>query len=112
MAGERPPPKRPKPKFKLLFEKRALDEWRKLDSTVQSQFKKKLTKLIMGKEIPSPQARLSGLPADYYKIKQRKSGYRLVFRYENKRVVILVMAVGKRNRNIVYDIARGRIINR
>ena len=100
-----------KPKLRLLFDKRALDEWHNLDKQIQQQFRKKLTKLVAGKEMPSPKARLSGLPK-CYKIKQRKSGYRLVYRYEEDRLVILVIAVGKRERNIVYDVARNRIIAR
>jgi len=52
---------------------------------------------------------VSGLPPGYYKIKQRSSGYRLVYRYEDENLVVIVIAVGKRNRNIVYDIARSRV---
>lgn len=100
-----------KPKFTLRFDRRALDEWRGLDSQVQKQFKKKLTRLVNGEESPSPKARLSGLP-NCYKIKQRSSGYRLVYRYEKDELVILVVAVGRRERNIVYDIAKNRIVTR
>ena len=106
MAGQQA---KAKPKFALTFDERALAEWRKLDNQVQSQFKKKLSKLISGVETPSPRNRVSGLPPGYYKIKQRSSGYRLVYRSEDKRLVILVIAVGKRNRNIVYDAARIRV---
>ena len=106
MAG---PKTKTKPKFALQFDERALAEWRKLDAPIQNQFKKKLTKLVSGEETPSPRARVAGLGHDYYEIKQRSSGYRLVYKYEDKKLVILVIAVGKRNRNIVYDIARTRV---
>ncbi len=106
MAGQKA---KAKPKFALRFDARALAEWRKLDKQIQIQFKKKLSKLISGEEAPSPKAQVFGLPPGYYKIKQRSSGYRLVYRYEDKRLVIIVIAVGKRNRNIVYDIARIRV---
>lgn len=99
-----------KPKFALKFDERALAEWYKLEVQIQKQFKKKLTKLMSGVETPSPRARVSGLGPGYYKIKQRTSGYRLVYRYEDKKLVILVIAVGKRNRNIVYDVARARVV--
>ncbi len=99
-----------KPKFALKFDERALAEWYKLEVQIQKQFKKKLTKLMSGVETPSPRARISGLGPGYYKIKQRSSGYRLVYRYEDKKLVILVIAVGKRNRNIVYDVARARVV--
>ena len=99
-----------KPKFALKFDERALAEWYKLEVQIQKQFKKKLTKLMSGVETPSPRARVSGLGPGYYKIKQRSSGYRLVYRYEDKKLVILVIAVGKRNRNIVYDVAHARVV--
>jgi mRNA interferase RelE/StbE len=101
-------PAKAKPKFALHFDERALAEWHKLDKQIQKQFKKKLNNLITGVEIPSPKARLSGLPPSHFKIKQRSSGYRLVYKYEEDKLLILVIAVGKRNRNVVYDIARGR----
>ena len=99
---------RAKPKFALRFDERALAEWRKLNSQIQSQFKKKLSKLVSGEETPSPRTMVSGLPPGYYKLKQRSSGYRLVNRYEDEELVVVAIAVGKRNRSIVYDIARGR----
>ncbi len=98
-----------KPKFELRFDYRALDEWRKLDSPIKDQFKKKLSKLISSEETPSPKNRVSGLPPGFYKIKQRSSGYRLVYKYEDAALVIFVIAVGKRNRNIVYEAARIRV---
>ena len=106
MAGQQA---KAKPKFALKFDERALAEWHKLEVQIQKQFKKKLTKLLSGVETPSPRARVSGLGPGYYKIKQRSSGYRLVYKYEDKKLVILVIAVGKRNRNIVYDVARTRV---
>ena len=107
MAGQQA---KAKPKFVLKFDERALAEWYKLEVQIQKQFKKKLTKLMSGVETPSPRARVSGLGPGYYKIKQRSSGYRLVYRYEDKKLVILVIAAGKRNRNIVYDVARARVV--
>lgn len=49
-------------------------------------------------------ARLSGMP-DCYKIKLRSAGYRLVYEVRDFEVVIVVIAVGKRERNAVYKIA-------
>ena len=102
------PKRKAAPTFRLLFDQRALEEWRRLDNSVRRQFKTKLNKLVTGEEVPSPRARLSGLP-DCYKIKQRNSGYRLVYRYEKDALIVLVVAVGKRERNIVYEFARRRI---
>ncbi|MEV4698243.1 type II toxin-antitoxin system RelE/ParE family toxin [Pseudomonas brassicacearum] len=45
---------------------------------------------------------------DCYKIKLRGAGYRLVYRVEDERIVILVVAIGKRERGNVYDSAKDR----
>lgn len=94
--------------LKLVFEDRALREWRKLDEGIRSQFKKKLTKLATGAEVPSPRNKLRGFNGNYYKIKARASGHRLVYKYRGERLVILVIAVGERDRNAVYIHAQRR----
>ena len=48
---------------------------------------------------------LSGM-ADHYKIKLRAAGYRLVYRVEDGRLVVAVVAVGKRERGPV-SLGRG-----
>jgi mRNA interferase RelE/StbE len=55
-----------------------------------------------------PADRLSQLP-DCYKIKLSSVGYRLVYRVLDDRIVIQVVAVGKRERSEVYDEAKRRI---
>jgi len=50
---------------------------------------------------------LSGHP-DRYKIKLRSIGYRLVYEVLDGRLVVLVVAVGKRDKNAVYKAAEGR----
>jgi mRNA interferase RelE/StbE len=45
---------------------------------------------------------------DHYKIKLRSAGYRLVYRVEDLRVVVAVVAVGKRERGDVYEAAKKR----
>ncbi len=44
-----------------------------------------------------------------YKIKLRQVGYRLVYAVEDKTITVTVIAVGKRNRNEVYDLALSRL---
>ena len=46
---------------------------------------------------------------DYYKIKLRKAGYRLVYQVRDLEVIVSIVAVGKRERNAVYKIAAKRI---
>jgi mRNA interferase RelE/StbE len=46
---------------------------------------------------------------DCYKIKLRKAGYRLVYEVRDEEVVVLVVAIGKRERNAVYKTAAKRL---
>lgn len=55
----------------------------------------------------NPSDALHGMK-DCYKIKLRGAGYRLVYRVEEERIVILVLAVGKRERSSVYEQAAKR----
>jgi len=93
--------------YKLLFLPSALKEWKKLGSTIQEQFKKKLRERIKNPEVSGD--RLTG-QKNYYKIKLRNSGYRLVYEVEKKTVSIYVIGVGKRDKSLVYKRAlkRGR----
>lgn len=65
--------------YSLEFKKSALKEWRKLGSTVQQQFKKKLIERLESPHVPS--AKLSG-GENLYKIKLRQSGFRLVYKVQ------------------------------
>ncbi len=91
--------------FELGFLDEALKEWRKLDSATREQFKKKLAERLDNPRIPS--AKLSGHP-DRYKIKLRSAGYRLVYEVRDAEVVVVVIAVGKRDRSLVYKAAESR----
>ena len=91
--------------YKLKFLPTALKEWKKLDSTVQVQFKKKLKERLESPHIPRSQ--LSGFE-NHYKIKLRSSGFRLVYEVVDKEIYILVIAVGKRDKNMVYKKAQKR----
>jgi len=91
--------------YELAFLPSALKEWRKLGGTIREQFKKKLVERLV--EPRAPTDALSGL-ADCYKIKLRAAGYRLVYRVEHERVTVVVVAVGKRERNAVYKAAAKR----
>ena len=44
-----------------------------------------------------------------YKIKLKASGYRLVYEVIDNELIIIVVIIGKRNRNEVYDIAKNRL---
>ena len=86
--------------YSLKFLPVALKEWKKLDSGIRNEFKKKLEKRLKNPEIPS--AKLVG-HKNVYKIKLRASGYRLAYKVENNELFIIVIAVGKREKGIIYN---------
>lgn len=91
--------------YRLKFKDEALKEWHKLDSTLREQFKKKLTERVQDPRVPA--AKLSG-HVDRYKIKLKSNGYRLVYEVRDAEVVVVVVAIGKRERNAVYAVAAKR----
>lgn len=91
--------------YELAFLDEALKEWRRLDSPIREQFKAKLAERLAPPRMPA--ARLSGHP-DRYKIKLRSAGYRLVYEVRDQVLLVLVIAVGKRDRNAVYRAASRR----
>ena len=91
--------------YKLKFLPTARKEWDQLDNTIRNQFKKKLKQRLKSPHVPSCQ--LSGFK-NHYKIKLRASGYRLVYEVVGKEIFIFVIAVGKRDKNMVYKKANKR----
>ncbi|MBV2208514.1 MAG: type II toxin-antitoxin system RelE/ParE family toxin [Thermomonas sp.] len=92
--------------YKLAFKESALKEWGKLGATMRAQFKAKLAERLKSPKVPS--SALHGAK-DLYKIKLRASGYRLVYQVEDKIVTVTVIAVGKRDKNLVYEVALARM---
>jgi mRNA interferase RelE/StbE len=64
---------------------------------------KKLAERLENPRVPADA--LHGMP-DFYKIKLKSSGYRLVYEVIEARVVVSVVAVGKRERSAVYERAK------
>lgn len=91
--------------YELGFFESALKEWRKLDANTREQFKKKLAERLEAPHVPS--ARLSGSKGRY-KIKLRGIGYRLVYEVHGHEVIVIVVEVGRRDRNAVYKAAQRR----
>lgn len=92
-------------RFELGFLTEALNEWGKLDHGTRQQFKAKLNERLDYPRVPS--SKLSGHP-DRYKIKLRSVGYRLIYEVHDNTIVVIVVAVGKRERNAVYLAAAKR----
>jgi len=92
--------------YDLELDRRALKEWHKLNASIRQQFKKKLAEVL---ENPKVQAtKLRGLP-ECYKIKLRSSGYRLIYQVQDERIIVFVVAVGKRENEQAYDDAEARL---
>lgn len=81
--------------YELAFLEDALKEWEKLDRTIREQFKAKLAERLQTPRVPS--SKLHG-QKDRYKIKLRSVGYRLVYEVRDREVLVVVIAVGKRDR--------------
>ena len=93
--------------YKLLRHKDFKKDWDNLSFTIQTQLKKKLAKVLENPHIPKN--RLHGELASCYKIKLLKAGVRLIYQVKDDEVIILLLTVGKRADNIVYNEAEKRI---
>ena len=85
--------------YKLKFLPSAWKEWNKIGDGIREQFKKKLGERILNPIIPADQLR--GFK-NYYKIKIRSAGYRLVYEVDRNEIVIYVITVGKRENDLIY----------
>jgi mRNA interferase RelE/StbE len=85
--------------YELAFLDEALKEWRKLHNATREQFKAKLAERLQNPKVPS--ARLHGAK-ERYKIKLRNADFRLVYQVKDRELIVLVVAVGRREWNDVY----------
>ena len=93
-------------KYRLRFEPDALKEWNSLDKSIRIQFAKKLENRLEDPLVKS--AELSGDLKGLYKIKLASLGYRLVYQIENLELTVVVISVGRRDKNSVYKTAKNR----
>ncbi|MEF3192299.1 MAG: type II toxin-antitoxin system RelE/ParE family toxin [Campylobacterales bacterium] len=89
--------------YSLAFLPQALKEWEKLDNTIKTQFKKKLTERLDAPHVLSD--KLSGFD-NVYKIKLRTVGYRLANQVKDTELVVIVLAVGERDKDRIYTAAQ------
>ena len=92
--------------YKLAFKPSAKKEWEALDGTIRSQFKKVLVRRLESPHVAS--ASLRGMPG-CYKIKLKALGYRLVYEVIDETVTVTVIAVGKRERGLIYTSSSARL---
>ena len=95
--------------YKLKFLPEALKEWHQLDGSIKVIFRKSLKKRLVQPKVPGSE--LHGDLKDCYKIKLLKHGYRLVYTIEDNELVVLVLAVDKREKSIAYQSALFRLLS-
>ena len=96
------------PRLLPLLLPAALAEWNARDGSVREVLRKLLKKRLEQPRMPG--AELHGNLRDCYKIKLLKQGYRLVYQVEDDVLVVLVLAVAKREDMAVYRAAVDRLL--
>jgi mRNA interferase RelE/StbE len=93
-------------KYALEFNTQALKDWSKLGNTIQLQYAKNLKERLENPRVEAD--KLRDMP-NCYKIKLRSIGYRVVYDVIDSRLVVTVVAIGKRERSKAYDSAAKRL---
>ena len=88
--------------YAIVFEPKAKKAFNKLDPSVRKQVSEALERRALNPHISS--ARLGQNLAGRYKIKLKKLGLRVIYIVVDSRLLILVIAVGKRENNEVYNL--------
>lgn len=92
--------------YELEFLPSTLKEWQKLDNSVKAQFKKKLVERLETPKVAKD--KLRGYE-NIYKIKLKDAGYRLAYQVKDAQITILVLVVGKRANDEVYNLLKDRV---
>jgi mRNA interferase RelE/StbE len=93
--------------YQLAFEDTARAEWDSLDGSVKETLRK-----VLKARLENPHIAGQALRGDLigcYKIQLLKQGYRLVYRVLDTKLIVLVIAVGKRDKDAVYKAALKRL---
>ncbi|WP_291921216.1 type II toxin-antitoxin system RelE/ParE family toxin, partial [Limnohabitans sp.] len=85
----------------MKFLPEALAEWQALDGSVKDPLRKLLKKRLENPHVPG--GALHGDLQGYYKIKLLKQGVRLVYAVEDDVLIVMVMAVDRRENSRVYQ---------
>jgi mRNA interferase RelE/StbE len=107
LTPSEPPQPARKHKYRLQFVPSAWAEWQKLDGSVKEPLRKLLKKRLDNPHVPG--AALHGALTGHYKIKLNKQGYRLVYGVQDDVLIVMVMAVDKREDSVVYQSAMARV---
>ena len=96
--------------YLLKFVPDALKEWQDLDGSIKEPLRKALKKRLEQPHMPG--AELHGDLRGCYKIKLRKQGYRLVYQVEDDVLVVLVLAIDRREDLAAYHAAMLRLLDK
>ena len=91
-------------KYGVAWSPVALKAFKKMDAAIRGQFLDKLEELRDNPRIAGNA--LHGELAGCYKIKLRSAGLRLVYEVDDGEILILVVGVGKRERDAAYKQAK------
>ena len=94
-------------KYRLMFLPDALDEYRALDGSIRVHLKKLLAKRLDAPHTPGGE--LAGDLSGCYKIKLLRHGVRLVYQVEDGRLIVLVIAIDRREDGAAYKSAVSRL---
>ncbi|USO02662.1 MAG: type II toxin-antitoxin system RelE/ParE family toxin [Alphaproteobacteria bacterium] len=92
--------------YKLYFIQKARKEWNQLDTSTQEQFKKKIAERLKHPHILKDRL---ATKEQFYKIKLRNLGYRLVYEVIDQQFVVKVIVIAKRDKSYVYKLMRKRV---
>lgn len=98
---------KPKHRYRLQFHPAAWEEWQGLDGSIKKPLKKLLEKRLDNPHVPGGE--LTSDLQGCYKIKLRKQGVRLVYRVQDDVLIVMVMAVDRREEGVVYRSAVARL---
>ena len=87
--------------YELGFLESALKEWETLDKSIRVEFERKLHQRLNNPKIAS--SALKGNLNSCYKIKSAHTGYRLTYLIDEESKLLVVIAIGKRERSAVYE---------
>jgi mRNA interferase RelE/StbE len=87
------------PGYTIAFRPRAAKAFHRLDPATQRQLVRKLDQRKVNPEVPADRVR--EIP-NGFKIKLRASGLRLIYLVRNRELVILVLSIGRREREEAY----------
>lgn len=89
-------------KYKLRILPSAENQFNRLDKPIREALKSKLAERLDNPLVPKDKLRTAKLK-DCYKIKLRAHGIRLIYAIQHNELVLVVVKVGKRENDQVYD---------